>query len=277
MRSKGVIHIFTGAYSLVRKTGLLELPLLRRGFVASSFLYKKWYEDPFWGLVGRSPGLFQGGDILDIGANIGYTAWVFAQAITPGAKIYAFEPDQSTFELFKEVIRWRRLEETIEPLNMAVGSSEGHLEFWHNKDHSADHRVVTEEFRKVRPNEDQFSSVAVTTVDQFVAARKIKRLSFIKIDVQGYEVAVCQGMNETLQRFPKMSVCLEYSPEGLSELGFNPNDVLEFFRARNYEFHMLTRRETIRVQNAGTIQTMLDGAGYVDLLCMRSNQGIRKK
>ena len=49
MRSKGVIQVLTGAYSIVRKTGLLEVPIIRRGFVASSFAYKRYYEDPFWG------------------------------------------------------------------------------------------------------------------------------------------------------------------------------------------------------------------------------------
>ena len=85
MRSKGIIQMLTGAYSLVRKTGLLEVPIVRRGFVASSFAYKKYYEDPFWGLAKRMPQMFQSGDVLDIGANIGYTAWVFSEAVAAGS------------------------------------------------------------------------------------------------------------------------------------------------------------------------------------------------
>src|SRR5262249_53183079 len=130
MRSKTLINVLTGTYSIVRKTGLLEIPLLRRGLLAASFRYKHWYEDPFWKLMHRTPELLRNGDVLDIGANIGYTAWVFAQGIAPGAKVYAFEPDLNSYGSLEELIRRKGLKGRVEPLNMAVGSEEGELEFW---------------------------------------------------------------------------------------------------------------------------------------------------
>src|ERR1700685_4779184 len=105
MRSKGIIQMLTGAYSLVRKTGLLEVPIVRRGFVASSFAYKKYYEDPFWGLAKRMPQMFQSGDVLDIGANIGYTAWVFSEAVAAGSTVYAFETDGTTYTTLENMGR----------------------------------------------------------------------------------------------------------------------------------------------------------------------------
>jgi len=90
MRDKSSISLFTSAYNLARKARLLELPWFRRAFVSSYFIYKQHYEDPFMELVRRIPGIFRNGDILDIGANIGYTAWVFAGALRPGARVYAF-------------------------------------------------------------------------------------------------------------------------------------------------------------------------------------------
>jgi len=269
MRSKGVIQLATGAYSLVRKTGLLELGPVKRGFVAASFLYKRWYEDPFWRLLERTPELLGDGDVLDVGANIGYTAWVFARELKAGAKIYAFEPDGATFALLRDEMRRRRLTDRVEALQMAVGSAEGQLEIWHNRDHSADHRVVTEEFRKKLSEQEQVTRVPVTTVDRFVETRKIENVSFIKIDVQGYELAVCEGMRETLERFPRLNVCLEYSPEGMIDLGFRPAEVLDFFRARGYELWVVTREATIPVADGAAIEKMLGGAGYVDLLCRR--------
>lgn len=80
MQNKSSRNLFTRVYSLARSTRVLEVPVFKRGFLFSYFLYKRWYEDPFWALTKRSPELFFGGDILDIGANIGYTACVFAGA-----------------------------------------------------------------------------------------------------------------------------------------------------------------------------------------------------
>jgi FkbM family methyltransferase len=269
MRSKGVIQILTGAYSLVRKTGILEVPMVRRGFVASSFVYKKYYEDPFWGLAKRMPELFNSGDVLDIGANIGYTAWVFSEVIAAGSKVYAFEPDGTTYAMLEDLVRRKKLAKTVEPLNLAVGSEQGFLEFWHNKDHSADHRVATENFRKARPDANEVTRVPVTAVDDFVVERRLERISFIKIDVQGFETAVCEGMSRTLERFPAIKVCLEFMPDAIAELGFEPSGLLKFFEDRGYKFYALTREALQRVSDEASIRELLGSAGYVDLLFSR--------
>jgi FkbM family methyltransferase len=269
MRSKNSIDLFTGAYSLARRAKLLQIPLFRRLFVASYFQYKRFYEDPFWMLVQGRPELFAGGDVLDVGANIGYTACLFARAVKPGSKVFAFEPDEPTCKLLSEVIRRKKLANTVEPLNMAVGDSEGYLEFWHNEEHSADHRVATHEFRNVRPDATQLSRVLVTTLDAFVKSRNLRKISFIKIDVQGYELAVCEGMKRTLEAFPDACVCFEYMPEALRELGFEPTKLLDFFRARGYQLHVLTRAELRAVNDNEELEPFLSGAGYVDLLCSK--------
>jgi FkbM family methyltransferase len=269
MRTKAITELFVGTYGLARRSRLLEMDWARRGFVASAFLYKRFYEDPFWGLVRRNPRLFEGGDVLDLGANIGYTACVFAPAVRPAAKVYAFEPDPWTYALLKDVIRRRDLSGKIEPLNMATGSSQGYLEFWHNKKHSADHRVVTDQFRRTHPDAKDFLRVPVTSVDRFVIGRKLSQISFIKIDVQGYELSVCQGMQGTLERFPEICICLEFSPHDLVELGFDPGQLLEFFRVREYRVYVLNRDSLEPVSGLAAIESKLGGTDYVDLLCSK--------
>lgn len=246
----------------------MEIDWFRWGFVTSYFLYKRLYEDPFQRLVQRKPELFANGDVLDLGANIGYTACLFARAVQPSSKVYAFEPDGSCYHLLGEVIRRRSLTGTIETLNMAVGSSDGYLDFWHNEQHSADHRVVTDQFRSLHPDAN-FSKVPVTSVDSFAKIRDLRRIAFIKIDVQGYELAVCEGMTETLEKFPELSVCFEFAPQALVELGFDPAQVLEFFRAKRYQLHVLTRHTIWLARDNAAIERMLDQTGYVDLLCSR--------
>src|ERR1700722_15836969 len=121
MQKKSSRNLFTRVSKLLRTAGLVDLPLFKRLFLFSYFLYKRWYEDPFWALTRRSPELFSGGDILDIGANIGYTACVFASAVKRPAKIYAFEPDLASFATLREIIRRRNLGDAVEIFNMAVG------------------------------------------------------------------------------------------------------------------------------------------------------------
>ncbi len=269
MSNKSSANIFTRAYNLARAAGCFEIPLFKRLFLFLYFLYKRWYEDPFWALTKRSPELFAGGDILDIGANIGYTACVFAGARKKPAKTYAFEPDLASFATLGEIIRRKNLGDAVEMFNMAVGSADGSLEFWHNEEHSADHRVVTEQFKTSRPAGERITTVAVTSVDNFVEARNLRNISFIKIDVQGYEFAVCEGMRNTLERFPDLAIAFEYSPEGMRELGFEPSALLDFFRSAGYQLHILTRAATTLAQDNRAIELATERAGYVDLLCSK--------
>jgi len=268
------IWIFTVAYRLACRAKLSKLSWFQKSFLSAYFFYKRRYDDPFWNLVRTNGALFQYGDILDIGANVGYTSSVFAGALSAGSNVYAFEPDADSYALLKSVIRRRNLSATVVALNCAVGASEGCLEFWHNEKHSADHRIVTPKFKQVR-GDAATSQVAATSVDAFVAARRLQNISFIKIDVQGYELAVCEGMKDTLQRFPELCVCFEYSPGVLAELGFEPRDVLEFFWKRGYWLHILTRAGVELVTEAALLQQIADKAGYVDILCSRKALAVR--
>jgi FkbM family methyltransferase len=274
MQNKSSANVFTRAYNLARTAGFLDTLLFKRLFLFSYFLYKRWYEDPFWALTRRSPELFTGGDILDIGANIGYTACVFAAAMQANRKapgrVYAFEPDLASFRTLGEIVRRKDLGDSVEMFNMAVGSAEGSLEFWHNEEHSADHRVVTEQFKSLRQVGEKVTMVAVTSVDSFVAARNLQNISFIKIDVQGYELAVCEGLRLTLEKFPRLSIAFEYAPEGMRELGFEPLALLNFFRAAGHQLHILTRSATTLAPENRAIELAAERSGYVDVLCCKN-------
>lgn len=270
MSNKSSSNIFTRIYNLARSAKLFEIPLFKRLFLSCYFFYKRWYEDPFRALAKRSPELFAGGDILDVGANIGYTACVFAAARKPPAKIYAFEPDLASFATLGEIIRRKKLAAAVEIFNMAVGSADGSLEFWHNEEHSADHRVVTEQFKTSRPGGEKITTVAVTSVDNFVAARNLQNISFIKIDVQGYELAVCEGMRQTIEKFPALCIAFEYEPDGMRELGFEPSALLEFFRSAGYQLHILTRAAATLAPDNRAVELAVESAGYVDVLCSKN-------
>ncbi len=269
MNNKSSSNIFTRVYNVARSAGMFEIALFKRLFLFAYFLYKRWYEDPFWALAKRSPELFTHGDILDVGANIGYTACVFAAGRKPPAKVYAFEPDAASFAALGEIIRRKKLGDAVEIFNMAVGSEDGSLEFWHNEEHSADHRVVTEQFKSMRPAGEKTVTVPVTSVDSFVTARSLRNISFIKIDVQGYELAVCEGMRKTLEIFPEMAIAFEYAPDGMRELGFEPSLLLDCFRSAGYQIHILTRAATRLAPDNRAIEAAVERTGYVDLLCSR--------
>ena len=76
-------------------------------------------------------------------------------------------------------------------------------------------------------------------------------------------------MATTLEKFPDISVCFEFAPDAIHELGFDPSGLLRFFGDRGYKFHALTREAIRPVSDEASIRALLGSAGYVDLLCSR--------
>jgi FkbM family methyltransferase len=255
-------------YSFFKKIGLTEAPWFKKVFLLSYFLYKKYLEDPFSGLINKKPELFKGGHILDVGANIGYTSTLFSKVITPGFKVYAFEPEKNNFVLLKQIIDAWKARSKIIPVCAAVGATDGRVDLWYNESHHGDHRIVTQEYSQAGIDLMKVSAVEMRCIDSFVKSEQIEStIKFIKIDVQGYEFPVCLGMEQTLAANPDAVVALEYSPKGISELGFEPKEVLKLFQEKNYFIYILCSRGNLKPAQDGLIEEMVKKRGYIDIIC----------
>jgi FkbM family methyltransferase len=234
------VNPFVQAYSLVRRSGFLRTSLGRRLFKFAYFLYKRYLEDDLQDLLWAFPNLVGEGNVLDIGANIGYTAAVLARFTKSNRRVFAFEPEPFNFEILQQTALQSEFKGKIVPMRCAVGAEIGTIDLWINLRHHADHRVITEQFHSNHPGSTGISTPLVS-IDSFVQIQQ-EGVSFIKIDVQGYELAVCQGMRDTLRQNPDLSVLLEFMPSAMRELGFNPSHLIDFFLERHFEIYLVHRR-----------------------------------
>ena len=90
------------------------------------------------------------------------------------------------------------------------------------------------------------------------------------MDVQGYEIPVCVGMVETLDANPEITVVVEYSPEHLGALGFEPTSLLSFFRDREFHPYVLDRSRGRGLLRPWDWSTM-EAEGYMDILFTRGS------
>lgn len=219
------------------------------------------------------PDLFREGHILDVGANIGYTATLFAEALSPGFRVYAFEPEERNFTWLEEAIAERSLQSSVIPMRVAVGDRQGQLELWVNPHHHADHRMVTELFKGEAGSARKTESVPVVRLDDFWSSKlKQAAVRFIKIDVQGYEEKVCLGMSGMLEKNPQAVISLEYAPESIHALGYKPTDALQFFKTRAYDVYALSRSGPLRKITYDEVSSLVLRKGYIDLLFSKSDK-----
>lgn len=251
-----------GSYRVVRRSGVLGTSLGRELFASAYFLYKR-YEDHLCGLLRSYPHLVQRGNVLDVGANIGYTARVLARAIDPGYVVYAFEPEPLNYRMLQRTVARPEFAGKIRTQQCAIGAEDSTAQLWLNMGHPADHRVITNEFRRADPVLMGIT-VPLVSIDNFLH-RNPGPVSFIKIDVQGFEQAVCDGMKTTIERNAELSVVLEYSPAAMRELGFKPAELLQFLSGRGFECYVVGPKGSL----TEGLPAGMEDSDYVDLLFSR--------
>ena len=254
-------------YRQVRRTGLLAIPPVRRAYELVYGRYKRHLEDPFWNLAHHHPSLFTGGHIIDVGANIGYTAGVFAAAIQPGFRVLALEPSSENFQALERSIVQRGLGHVIDARRAGVADRVGTMALVLNPDHPGDHHVAPPGGGDAAAPVER---VPVTTVDEEVRARGLSPIAFIKIDVQGYELQVCRGMTATLDANPGAAIVLEYSPESIRLYGGDPREIAACFAPRGYVSYRVTQRGRLAAIDMHRLPAQLPPPGYIDILFTRA-------
>lgn len=129
--------------------------------------------------------------VVDIGANIGnHTVWFASRPQV--AHVIAFEPQRQVFDILNENIRLNELDDKVSAYNKALGSGkfeEAEIAAYTDGSSQADNGQTT--FREVKKG-----AYPVRTLDAY----DLKRLDLVKIDVEGMQLEVLQGAQETLKR-----------------------------------------------------------------------------
>jgi FkbM family methyltransferase len=212
-----------GLYRAVKATGLLDTSPGRRIFEASYHLYKARLEAGSIQLLRQW--VRPKSVVIDVGANVGFFTLHFASWVTEGGRVIALEPEAVNYARLQHAITKAGLSAVVETVQAAVAetSGEGRLEV--NPGHPGDHKLATEGV-----------AVAMTTIDDLLAARGWPEVSLIKIDVQGAEARVLAGAHQTLERF-RPALFLELEDELLRKYGSSASELLSSFAAQGYSIH----------------------------------------
>lgn len=162
------------------------------------------------------------GDLfVDAGANIGSYS-VLAAAGT-GAGVIAVEPIPTTFEHLIANLKMNRLESQAEAHRIGLSNVAGKLRFTTAQD-TVNH-VLTDWEEAIA------EEVEVVTMDSLLDGRIP---TVIKIDVEGYELAVLKGAERTLRAPNLLAVIMETNGSG-ARYGVDDAELVELMKKHGFE------------------------------------------
>lgn len=140
--------------------------------------------------------------VMDVGAWIGDFS---AYAVAKGAKAYAFEPLSTNYELLLKTVALNGT--GIIPIKKGLGNINEDKEIYLNENDTAGSSAyLTKSGNK--------ETIKITTLDEFVEEENIKKLNFIKADIEGGERYLLMGAKRVLKEFaPKLAICTYHFPE----------------------------------------------------------------
>ncbi len=165
--------------------------------------------------------------ILDVGANIGIFT-LFVKQIAPEAFVYAFEPMRETFQVLNENIRLHNCA-NVHSFNLAIGNqdhSEKTFTYFPNMPGNTTATPVLKVVQKVALdeifgkelseflNQAELRTAQVRTISSIVRENGITNVDYLKIDVEGDEIAVLEGIEEQHWPFSRQ-VAIETHSERL--------------------------------------------------------------
>jgi hypothetical protein len=82
--------------------------------------------------------------------------------------------------------------------------------------------------------------VEVTTLDAFCEKERLIRVDLVKIDVEGSELALLKGAEQTIRRFRPV-LMIEVNPSTLQRVGYESRDLIEAIGRYGYHMHYAGR------------------------------------
>ena len=162
--------------------------------------------------------------MVDVGAHVGFYSLLMHQEMGNTKLIYAFEPDPRTFPFLYQNTQNKK---GIFIYNVGISNVEGDIPFYCSEVTS-----FSSSARKV----GSAISVSATTLDSFFTKLNLlDSLDFLKIDVEGGELAVIQGSQKILSSSNPPCCMVEICDSINKDLGISFENILH--QVNNYNIY----------------------------------------
>lgn len=239
----------------LREDSFMEKVILEKG------IYGEWEKESLkiWSFLSKHSKV-----IIDIGANTGIYS-MLAQNNNPKAKIIAIEPVKINFEVLSKNIRQNKFSIIAE--KVALSDKQGTAKMYMLKDRLNYMTSVNDDRYENAPHvklnyEVVEIEVPIKPFSFIFKKNQLDRIDLIKIDVEGHEITVLNGM---------LSYIGKYRPVLLIEIIGDENAIAinEMFKSLDYKFVSIDEVNTSTI-----VEKLWDNNHHNFLLCHKETISI---
>jgi FkbM family methyltransferase len=198
--------------------------------------------------------IHEGMTVLDIGANIGETTLNFSRKVGKGGRVISFEPDEDSYKTLLHHIEVNHAGNVI-PLKRGLGDKAGSGFLNKADEYNSGGDFIT----KVK-QDDSNLEVRIDKLDNVIDELQLRKIDFIKIDVEGFEKRVLEGGKQTLIKH-KPVLFIELDNELLAKQNNSSSEIIRFLMDIGYCcYHVETHEKVIPEDNFENT--------HFDILCL---------
>lgn len=294
MQQVKVFRTLSKLKRLLNQTGVSRLPFVEAG---SAFVKQKWYGQfygnsservlvDFDGMTLSFPQRFAhhyffqdyepltqkafseslrpGMVVVDVGANIGYYTLLAARKVGYGGVVHAIEPSDENLRFLQENIRDNKLENVV--THSCAAGREVATRTFHITGSSDSHGFYN------HPYTETIETVEMTQVPLDDLAKG--RVDLVKIDVEGAEIEVLEGMRNIFAENKSLTLLLEWNPACMRNAGYDPLDLPAYLHKLGFDIQVLDDMErrvrSLEEVSAQVCSGTIPHFWYVNLIARRA-------
>lgn len=172
------------------------------------------------------------GDVfIDVGANVGYLSAIAADIVGPSGRVHSFEPVPRFFHRLRQLAQLNP-EYSIVANRSAVGAIAGSATIQITRQPGQNTMVPG---YKTGPEVATRLEVPVIPLDLYFESRGIPRVAAIKIDAEGFELPILEGMRGYFEtEAAKPAIICEIAPRAYPLMGRRVSELSELMSRYGY-------------------------------------------
>ena len=199
---------------------------------------------------------------VDVGANIGEISLIAAKIVGPQGRVLAFEPIDALADRLQEHVDRNGLRH-VRVVRMGLSDQDGTALIYDSCGQGEahdEHQGLGSLFGEPSRNA-ALQTIQLGRLDALLSGSEFERVDFIKIDIEGGELACLRGA-ESLLRQHRPVLIVEVQSVSARRAGYRPEDILDLLSALGYEFYTIAAQGHLRPLTVATLKP------FQNVLCL---------